>query len=1126
MPEALVPNQERAVTTRGKNLIVVAGAGTGKTRVLVERYMRLLETAALPSIVAITFTEKAAREMRQRVREAITDRANTETNDRALWEKHLREIDSARISTIHSLCAALLRSNPVEAGVDPRFEVLEEADAQIWHEEALDEALTELTEKGGPALALFYEYEIRDVRGALEALLARGNSAGQAFARVPDTADALLGDWQKRLDKAQREALETLSTSVRWQALVDWLNDHRATNATDTIEKVRAEAVRAAGEISIARFDESLQGLRSIGDLKLTGGSKKNWDDFDAVKGNLRLLRDLARSYLKSFDLTVAADDRRSADLVLLWKELWLKAQARYAQRKEAKRVLDFDSLESRAQKLLLGDPEVVARYRSEFSSLLVDEFQDTNDTQRDLIYALASPEEPDRLFIVGDGKQSIYGFRDADVSVFSEARKDIVKWGGEDACILLDQSFRAHTRLVDCFNQLFESIFAVEGERKPFEISYESMRSERASPPGEAVVETVELDASEEELSTDELREWEGRELALRISRLVRERFPVWERQGETYRDASFGDIALLFRVGTSMPIYEEALKDAEIPYITLGGKGYYDRPEVRDLVQLLRAVDNPFDDLALATVLHSPLYTLSGETLYRLRRDGKHLREAMGTPPDDIPGAERERVQYALDSLEELWERSGRVTILDLLKEALEATGYLATVASLADGKRRRANVEKLLALARRTGLVQLSEFNAHLQELYAQEVREGEALVETGDAVQLMTIHRAKGLEFPIVIIPDAGRAPYGPPELVLADRGAGIAVKVHEANGDWFKPVPFRLMEMEAARRDDAEEKRLLYVAMTRAQDHVIVSGGAKMHAKSYLAQIKAASSISKPPGVQVSATLTASSPGPGDVKFHTEPYPAPSLKAFEHVPPPPLPVLVHPLPMPRVSELHMFTPTGLQSLVSNPAEFERRHLEGAPERIPDVTRRTKSAHAPAYVVGEIAHRAIQHWRFPHASARLDALLEGYARELGMTDKRELRDAVRDATRILEKFEQSELCRQMQRARVRRHEVPFVFEWEGRTVHGTLDALVEPADGKWFVVDFKTDRIVPEPADILERYGVQLALYGQAAQALLGVTPLVRVHYIRANQTLDFAEQDLAGALVRVRRAMEV
>ncbi len=1142
-PLELTPSQARAVQARGINVAVVAGAGTGKTRVLVERYLVLLERGIpLRKIVAITFTDKAASEMRDRVRGEIEKRA-AQTGAPAFWREHRRDMDDARISTIHALCMRLLRANPVEARLDPRFEVLTEQDAALWQAEALDAVLKDLAERGGAELALFDEYRITQVRETLTELFAQGAAADDAFARLfpsSETADdagtnssaqrAALGEWWRaRLAQAQARALEKLNASAEWRATATWVQNNAAYDAQDKLEQTRAAAERALELFDLTDVPQTLRALRALTDLKLLGGSAKKWDDLALAKERLKALRALAKEFCDHFDLTFGEADERAAQYLWLWRSLWQRARAAYAARQAREHKLDFNALEEKTVKLL-RDPTVRARYAAEFDAVLVDEFQDTNAAQREIVYALAPPQQPERLFIVGDGKQSIYGFRGADVTVFETAQRDLTAQWGAAARVALQESFRTHERLLDAFNFLFQAIFAVDGEPELYQTPFEPLQATRPSA-RETQMEiiefpqTIEREGAAEKLAASDLRAWQARELGARLMELVAQQFPVWDKQSRQTRPLQWGDVALLFRYSDSFPIFEDAFKAARLPYQTSAGKGYYDRPEVRDLLHYLRALANPLDDLALAVIFHSPLFALSGETLYRLRRGAetpRHFRDALREIPADISGAERARVEFARAVLEQGWARVGRAPILDLLQHALAATDYLATLSALRDGDRRRGNVEKLLALARSTRVARVGDFNQYIRALTEQNVREGEALLEAENAARLMTIHAAKGLEFPIVVLPDASRAARGRAALLLAERDAGAALQVYDAAHKPVKTVAYQLSQNVQAERERAEEKRLLYVALTRAQEYVIVAGTEDAPAQSYLGQIKQALGA---PREFAWGKIQARAPR---LPFQEQPAPLPdeqtphadAAAAFE------IPALARPLAAPRVNDLAAFSATGLETLASRPEDFTRRVLEGAPDRVPMATRQTTGAYVPHYIVGDMTHRALRQWRFPHNTPNLDTLLAEYARALDLADDAMIHAGVLQARKLLTRFTQSELFRVMDAAQLRRHEVPFVCEWQGRTVHGSMDALTLTAEGDWFIADFKTDEVRERElrAHALENYAVQLGLYQYAAAQVLNQALPVRVHYVQRGETLELRAEELQEALARAARAL--
>jgi len=494
---------------------------------------------------------------------------------------------------------------------------------------------------------------------------------------------------------------------------------------------------------------------------------------------------------------------------------------------------------------------------------VLVDEFQDTNAEQRDLAYLLAGrppgpevgssppdrpPQQAGKLFVVGDGKQSIYRFRGADVGVLSAVRRDLAATGGRE--IALDTSFRAHGRLVALINALFAQVFARAGGLRDYEVAFEPLRGFRPPAPHTQIAELHLVQRpgrGQPGGSAEELRQAEAQILARRIRALVEQGPPLVEERG-SWRPLRYGDIAMLFQASTVFDVYEEALRAEGVPFLTTAGRGYYGRDEVRDLIHLLRVLEDPTDDFALVGVLRSPLFALDDAAILRLSLGGQPslwaaLADA-GTggegeyPPAASPSSRAEpgadlegeppELRFARETLQGLLSLRGRVEVVELLRAALSATGYLATVSGLRDGERRRVNIEKLLAVTRRSGTTDLATLGAYLEDVLRQEAREGEAPLEGEHAVRLMTVHRAKGLEFPAVVLPDLGREAPRLQPLGLAGRGYGLALKLRDGP-DWRMTLAYRLAQAQEMRMERAERERLAYVALTRARDYLIMAG---------------------------------------------------------------------------------------------------------------------------------------------------------------------------------------------------------------------------------------------------------------------------------------------------------
>jgi ATP-dependent helicase/nuclease subunit A len=1201
------PEQSDAIYTHDRNLIVTAGAGSGKTRVLVERFIALLDANpdwALPDVVAITFTEKAAREMRDRVRRAIEERiaAAAAGDDPAAlerWMNHQVALNMARIGTIHSLCAHILRANPAAAELDPSFAVLDETEAGILHEDAVEQTLADLGHGEHPAAQLLAAYDVRDVRAVLAAY-STPSDADQVRAALDSSPDALLdrwrADWADAMQRVMAEvrADETLRAALAWEpAGVGWPADDKL---MDNWRLIRRQTPALFGDDPDA-FADAVTALAA--GINRRGGKQDSWGGADGVrecKDVLGVFQDWAKGFtmLPRPDDDADGADRAAAEWLLLWRDAILLAAETYTRLKADRAVLDFDDLETRTRALLAAHPEVTARCRAAFRQVLVDEFQDTNQAQRAIIYALTGAGAPDppgrddgqdgRLFVVGDPKQSIYAFRGADVSVFGAVRDDLRAAGGEE--LPLSTSFRAHEKLVTAFNAIFDHILAARAD-DPFAVALEyPMRAFRPAQPAQVALHDVPislllLDRPDKDLHpdwqrADELRRWEAWELAQHIHDLVAGEQLVWDGdlrhddprvrhipehahpagQG-AYRPVCYGDMAILFQAMTRAPLYEEVFKAAELPYVTVAGQGYFDRQEVWDLLHLLRALHNPADDLALAVVLRSPLFGLSDEALYALRllRDDTGARMPLwaalfaGEVPL-FPAEDAAARDFARVVLDELRDMAGRATIAELLARALHLTGYLATLTGLPDGARRRGNVEKLLALARASGRVSLGAFNVYAQDLTAREVREGEAVVAMENTVTLMSVHASKGLEFPVVILADTAWRRGLRRGVFTVDREAGAACKlpVDDPDGDDPQPFAWEWSGELAARRDLAERRRLLYVAATRAQDYLVVSGS-RAHASdgTWLRQWLTALGLDDDdlapgpdpvrweyPGGACWCLVPPEPPqdlAPGTGRARTG-WDDPAVQGAQlaaGVEPALLPLLA-PVPVPIDAPARALTATQIAKLgeaaayeppARGRAAFRHSVLHDAPDAVRPLT--DQPSGGGRRVVGEMVHRALQAWLLARSPSLdvLKARLETYAWEQHLTDPAQVRDAIRQAEGLLARFMASDLCDRLARAEHIYSELPFVYLTStGRAIHGVIDVLFWEGE-QWHVLDFKTSPVasdrVPGHA---RRYYLQLGVYASAVDAFTGAVPQAYLYYIHAGRLVPVTPGDWRPALDRL------
>jgi ATP-dependent helicase/nuclease subunit A len=1159
------PEQHTAVTIHDRNLIVTAGAGSGKTRVLVERFIALLDAHPdwkLTDLVAITFTEKAAREMRDRVRDAVRDRVASDSSSH--WREQESLLDNARIGTIHSLCAQILRANPAQVPVDPGFEVLDENEAHLLVIDAVEQALAELVEL--PAGELLVAYTVREVRQVLTEYASRSEAETFIAALEDQTPESLLQIWRERQAEQAIKCLTAVrQDDVLWES-ISWSPEggFPPPESDDKLLAVWEDVWALAEQLQSDDPEEVYSALLEFkAVIELRGRAAKNWGGGDlgkAVlaesKAVLENIRETAKAYVANWAKPLDESDERAAELLFLWRDAIRLTSDIYHRLKAERAALDFDDLETLTVNLLREHPEIAARYASgEFKHVLVDEFQDTNARQRDLVYRLCGYQDhqptmpPGRLFVVGDPKQSIYAFRGADVSVFNRVREEILEMDGQE--IPLSRSFRTHETLVNGFNYAFAQILTAGDDAvSRYEVAFgEPMTAERPARDFHQIpIEVLILESPNgKRLNKDESCPWEAYEIARRIHQMVREAAPVYDKALRDYRPFRYGDAAILFRSLSNAHLYEEVFKAQALPYMTIGGRGYYGRQEVWDMLNLLKALHNPSDDLALASVLRSPMFGLSDDGLFalRLKKDAEgnslSLWDALQSDPDlgpfPIPARDRPALEFARQCFLNLAALAGRVTVDQLLEIALDQTAYDAILTALPDGDRRRGNLDKLLEKARSSGRVSLSEFMVYIHDLTSVDPREGEAVVESADAVKLMTVHKSKGLEFPLVVIADADWERRNQKQaMVMLDSEIGAACAVRDESDVRVKPFVYQLAESYEARREAAESKRLLYVAATRAQDYLLISGTHK-HADSWMGQIITALGIQGAGEKvhkwgKVRVTRPTEPPSDDELIPHIA-YAETGWDHLDHLPeglaePPPL---VRDIPLQPASAARHLSVTQLEELgnilylkpvpAAGRRAFRQSVLHDAPPPIRPVEG-TLTNRLYSRIIGSITHRVLQMGIISRGRAIQDlaTILKAYAWDEGITDDETVYRVVEDVGHLLETFERGQQPESLFHAEQVLHEVPFIYQVGRRIIHGVIDVLYRYQD-HWYVLDYKTADIRPDQVSWhAQRYTVQLGAYAQAVEERMGETPVVQLYYLHPGVLIDLPESRWRDALTRL------
>ena len=1026
------PEQEAAIAAGGV-VFVSAGAGTGKTTVLVERFAKAVCERGLDvdSLLVITYTEKAAGELRDRIRARLAELGRPDL---------ARALDGAWISTIHGFCHRLLRAHPFAAGIDPRFRVLDESQARVLQSEAFEEALAAFCADGDPERAgLLTTYGARALRRMLTGVYETLRSAGRPL----------------QLDLGERPGLEERIEALR-EAARCLAEDAEA-----------GETARATAERTLEILEErSLpERLLDLSELRARGERAASYEE--ARRGVEQAALD-----------ALAARDR---DLL---QELLERFAAEYRAAKERESALDFEDLQLLARDLLRDDASVREAESWRFRSIMVDEFQDTNRLQCELVDLLAEGPDEKELFFVGDEFQSIYGFRHADVQVFRERREQSA------GVLALTQNYRSRPEVLAAINHLFSADFGREFQ--PLEAAGRFPDPVFGTP-----VELLVTDKASYAGSGVHWRRAEARHIAARVRGLV--------ESGE----AAPGEIVLLFAAGTDAEWYEQELRAAGLSTYRATGRGYFGQQQVVDLLAYLRLLHNRYDDEALVTVLASPFVGLSNDALVLLRRAAP--KRPLFQPferglPEELSDDDRRLCRAFLQRYERLAGLASRLSLERLCERIVAEHDYDLAVLAQWDGRRRYANMRKLARLARSYEELRgpdVEGFVRFVREQEAVGAKELEAVAEEegADAVRLLTIHSAKGLEFKVVIVADAGRdrtAPSPDEILCLPDGRFGFRV-ADPATGQRRAAFEYEAVREAGREEQRAERLRLYYVAMTRAVDRLIVSGAIDPERKG-----EAATPIGWALGRLEARELEAAGDGVVEIeregarlllrvdRFRPEPEPPRAatasesdgqLELFAGDEVPPLPP-----PAPRLPELAAVPEPPLHRVrrlsYSALALFERCSYRYYAERVAGMRAQDAGGFVPgqsglaATEIGDAVHRLLEVVDLARpAVPELDSVQSWYP----AVNEEEL-ERIRA---FVASYCESELAKRVAALPGAAPERPFAFEHEGVLLHGRLDILWRD-DGRALVLDYKTNSLAEgPPEEIVEaEYRLQRLVYALA------------------------------------------
>jgi ATP-dependent exoDNAse (exonuclease V) beta subunit len=800
----------------GENMCVEASAGTGKTTVLVDRIVEIVRSghARIDQLAVITFTEKAAAELASRVREQL-ERAlpDSTAEESARLDAAIRDLNRAHIETIHAFATSLLRERPVEARLDPGFNVLDVLPAQLSFEAAYSEWIGREMANDPPPPEL------------LEAL-----NLGLKFENVREAAERLdshrealpIGDYEReQVDvaavvdgiAAAVAELDGIAPYCKDEENVTYTEWRRMRDLLETMEPLRAQPGALTRLIATAPVPNT------------HSGSANDWAPMKgkAAKEQLTAIRTLLEGARGSLKRNGAAGVAR-----------WLEGFVTYheAARKRAG-TANFDDLLIWARDLVRDSAEVRRYFQDKYRCILVDEFQDTDPLQAELIIRLCEEKDsgsdwrraqprPGSLFVVGDPKQSIYRFRRADITMYDEVKDGVFGTPKE-----ITQNFRSAAPIIDWVNEVFGSLFVHEAGVQPRYLDLVAHRrgAEDAVAPVTIVRGTVALAGKG---AASAIRRVEAEAIASLVRGGVRDAaWSVLDKATGEQRPASWHDIAVLIPSRTELQLFEEALARAGIPYRHEGGRTFFQRQEVRELIAALRAIDDPSDGVAVVAALRSAAFGCSDEELFLFRRSVGRFDFLAAR--DDTKGA----VAEALRTLRKFAELRHKRTLPDLVRAVIDDTRLVESAMLQPQGEQAAANLLKVIDQARAFVEAQaggLRGFVRWLRENIVREASETDASIseETDDVVRIVTAHASKGLEFPIVVFANMNGARIDMTNVIVNRHPGGPRMQLKlGAKASGFCTPGYDAADAAEAAHRDAEDLRLLYVAATRARDRLVV-----------------------------------------------------------------------------------------------------------------------------------------------------------------------------------------------------------------------------------------------------------------------------------------------------------
>lgn len=1067
------PEQALAINTIKSNVSLLAGAGSGKTYVLMKRFVQILraDLSVNPTnIVAITFTRKAADEIKGRVRQAVgecVEQAQTDL-ERLRWQEHLQKVESAPISTIHSLCSRILRDNPVETQLDPEFTILEDFEAQDFFKETLQQYLRKNIKENAALRRLVQTYGVNSFVNQVTALgdklseLVREDNLAEPYLKAKEELPAL----QQKLFAAVREVIEAreaLGAKTKGRQTL--------TEAAGLLDEMQKQLLAPEPDCSL---------LDASGVVKVSG---------KALAAELTNLKNLRQ------ELNHVLLNAKGCDLVQDWLAVLQEFYACLSARKQENNVLFNDDLDLLAIEYLQKNEALRQKYQERYKYIMVDEFQDTNERQRQLIYLLCGNklDGKNNLFIVGDVKQSIYRFRHADVSVFNKVKEDIAQNAGQN--LGMKTNFRSTQSIVESCNTAFCQLMDLPKE----EICLE--HHEGANTGGAKVcLLQVPYKSKDDDLGAKEDK-WQKEAEA--IAAYLQQELPKVEPQLRPGASK-----AILLRAMTHCEILRQTLQGYGINCVVVKGKGFYEQQEVLDILNLLAALHNRYASLELAGALRSNYFGLDDATLTQLfwqTENDKPLWDVLqavgsGGLQLNLPPEQQALAMQAAERLRSLRQAAALMALPELFAQLWSELKPEFVLSQQENGPSKLANVKKLRRLAQQycqTKQASLAECLQNVKDLRASSSKEPAATVQADDALQIMTIHNSKGLEFDLVILPQLDKSVKGDTASIKylpgkeGEQGL-LGIKVPDKEMQLQNSGVYELAKARDSELEEEESRRLLYVAMTRAQKQLLMVGTvaeeklpeaviALPAAKGWWRQLQAVYEVdwekreSSCPWVRL---LCADALSPAVVQQGVQ-----QQLALE-------PLALAPLPAYAACGRTCFTASALQTYLHCQRQYYYQQVLAVPEL--EQTVAGEQAHElPASVTGSIVHKALELYNGYNAEAVFAIALDEFAPGAEAAQARSMFNA----------YISSGLYKALPKKQKR--ELEFVQPLQQElAAEGVIDLLAFDEADNMIIVDYKTGT-PPEPDEVKLGYAYQLALYKDAAEKLYPGKKVVRaeLHFLQ-------------------------